>query len=691
MKRVKRSYLTPLLSLVVLLFSVDRSPAQDPLTPEQLLKLKTIGVVQVNPVKSEVIYSVTTPRGPNDRPGGPSQRYFLASMEDWVPAPLFEERPGAGSPQFSSDGKYIGFLYGNKSEPRQVWIMSTMEGDYRELTHEPSGVSQFKWQPGKNGIAYLTEEGTTDRERELTERGYDFIFYEENLKNNRLRMAWYDKEWNQTSVWELTHEGNTWDFEFDRQGSRIAASVSPKNLIDDRYMFRKIFLIDLASGSMKQVSENEGKLGNYSFSPDGRHLAYAAALNINDSQVSQAYVTDLQTGSILNLTPPDFRGHISWVGWKDNSNLLYYAGEGVYPTLSVVPVAGGSRQVILNAADHGIIFGTPHYTSDFRNFIFSGSTPTDPGNLYYWNGKGKPEKVTGLNPELADITLGKQEVIRYKARDGKEIEGILIHPAGYEPGHSYPLIVYVHGGPESHETNGWKSSYSTPGQVMAGKGYLVLYLNYRASTGYGVDFAMEGFMDPAGKEFDDIADGIEWAAREKEADPDRVGLAGGSYGGYASAWFATYYTNYVKAVCMFVGISDVIGKRGTTDIPYEELYVHSGKKLEDQWQLDLERSPIFWAHQSKTATLIYGGAADTRVHPSQSIELYRRMKMNDHPAVRLVQYPGEGHGNRKQVGQIDVLYRQIEWLDWYVRDLHPLNGPMPRLDISDRYGLDWSY
>jgi len=227
--------------------------------------------------------------------------------------------------------------------------------------------------------------------------------------------------------------------------------------------------------------------------------------------------------------------------------------------------------------------------------------------------------------------------------------------------------------------------------VMAGKGYLVLYLNYRASTGYGVDYAMEGFMDPAGKEFDDIADGIEWAVREKGADPDRVGLAGGSYGGYASACFATYYPNYVKAVCMFVGISDVTSKRGTTDIPYEELYVHSGKKLEDQWQLDLERSPIYWAHQSKTATLIYGGAADTRVHPSQSIELYRRMKMNGHPAVRLVQYPGEGHGNRKQVGQIDVLYRQIEWLDWYVRDLHPLDGPMPRLDISDRYGLDWNY
>ena len=166
-------------------------------------------------------------------------------------------------------------------------------------------------------------------------------------------------------------------------------------------------------------------------------------------------------------------------------------------------------------------------------------------------------------------------------------------------------------------------------------------------------------------------------------------MAGGSYGGYASAWFATYYTTYVKAVCMFVGVSNLISKRGTTDIAYEEMYVHSGKALEEQWQMNLERSPIYWAHQSKTATLIYGGAADPRVHPAQSLELHRRMKMNDHPAVRLVQYPGEGHGNRKQVGQIDVLYRQMGWFDWYVRDLKPLDGPMPPLDISDNYGLDW--
>jgi dipeptidyl aminopeptidase/acylaminoacyl peptidase len=377
------------------------------------------------------------------------------------------------------------------------------------------------------------------------------------------------------------------------------------------------------------------------------------------------------------------------VGWKNNETLLCYSGEGVYPKLSEIALESGERSVVLDAQDSGIIFGVPLFTNDGQTFVFRGNTPTDPSNIYAWNGNGDLEKLTDLNPFLKDRLLGEQEVIRYSARDGVEIEGILIKPVGYERDGKYPLVLYVHGGPESHHSNGWLSRYSTPGQVMAGKGYLVAYLNYRASTGYGVDFGMEGLMDPAGKEFDDLADGIEYLVAEKGADGERVGMAGGSYGGYASAWFATYYTKYVKAVCMFVGISDLISKRGTTDIPYEELYVHSGKPLEEQWQMNLERSPVYWAHQSKTATLIYGGADDPRVHPSQSMELYRRMKMNDHPAVRLVQYPGEGHGNRKQVGQVDVIYRQISWLDWYVKDLKPLDGPMPPLDISDKYGLDW--
>jgi dipeptidyl aminopeptidase/acylaminoacyl peptidase len=430
-------------------------------------------------------------------------------------------------------------------------------------------------------------------------------------------------------------------------------------------------------------------LGNYAFSPDGKHLAYAAALERKDHAVSQAFVIPVTGGEAANLTPTNFRGHINWVGWKDKSTVVYKADEGVETTCSLIKLTGNGaeRQVMLNSKDHGVVFDAPNFSSDFKSCAFVGGAPHVPNEVYYWNGK-QIQRLTNVNPWLADRKLGKQEVVRYQARDGAEVEGLLIYPVDYQAGQRYPLVVIVHGGPESHYANRWISRYAEPGQVLAGKGYAAFYPNYRSSTGYGLEYASVGYGDAAGVEFDDIADGIDYLVQQGIADGERVGLGGGSYGGFASAWFATYYTEKVKAVCMFVGISDLISKRGTTDIPYEELYVHSGKKLEEMWDFSLKRSPIYWAHQSKTATLIYGGADDPRVHPSQSLELYRRMKMNNHPAVRLVQYPGEEHGNRKQPGQIDVVHRILAWYDWYVKDAKPLDGPMPPLDLSDKYGLE---
>lgn len=664
---------------------------QELFTPKDLLELKYIGSMQISPDGNKLIYSISTPRNANEKPGSSNQTFYLMDIANGSSTKLFPDNINGSSPRWNQEGNYIAFLLSKNGATRQVFAMPANGGDIIQMTRAETNISSFRWNPDGNGLAYICLDQETEREKELKKRGYGFIFYEENLKNNNLFASTFDENFMHVETKQLTKDVNVWDFEFNHQGSQIVASISSKNLIDHMYMFRKIYVIDIESAKMEQISKHEGKLGNYAFSPDGKHLAYIGAMHINDHGTTQLYTVNLTNKTVINLTPKQFKGHMSWVNWKNNKELLFLSDEGVYPKLNTISLMGGERTIILNSEQKGVIFSAPNYTKDFKSFVFQGSTPYDPGNIYYWNGKKDFKKITNINPQLINKTFGKQDVINYTARDGLKIEGLLIKPVNYNEKSKYPLIVYVHGGPESYHSNRWLSSYSAPGQVMANKGYLVLYLNYRSSTGYGLDFAMEGFMDPAGKEFDDIADGIDYVIKEKGADRNRVGMAGGSYGGYASAWFATYYTDYVKAVCAFVGISNNISRKGTTDIPYEELYVHGGEKLEKIWQISLERSPIYWAHQSKTATLIYGGASDTRVHPSQSIELYRRMKMNDHPAVRLVQYPGEGHGNRMQVGRIDVLYRQIEWLDWYVKDLNPLNGPMPRLDISEQYGLDWEF
>lgn len=659
---------------------------------KDVLRTRTCGEAVISPDGNWIAYTVRTPRDANDKPGSEYSELYLISTQTRQERPFVTGKVNIRRLRWQPNGSSLAFLTRrgkNKDAKTQVWKIPVDGGEAAQVTDYETGIISFEWHPTQNKIAFVATTPMSKKEKQLEKKGYGFIFYEENLKHRNLYLIDLDNKDSKTNVKQLSKDKTVWDFVVSPDGETIAAAMSPENLVDHFYMFKKIYLLDVKSGELTRLTGDEDKkLGNFKFSPDGSKLAIAAALERKDHAVSQVYVIDIKTKELKNLTSPDFRGHVERiVGWKNNKTVMYLSGEGVWPTVSEVPAAGGKRKITLHAQKTGIPFRRINFSKDTKHAAFGGSTSHIPRDLFYLKIGKTPERLVTLNPWIADRKLGEQKVIRYKARDGLEVEGVLILPVGYKEGQRYPLIVSVHGGPEAHRSNDWVTRYSAPAQVLAGKGYAVFFPNYRASTGYGVKFALEGYKDPAGKEFDDIADGIDYFIKEGIADPERVGLGGGSYGGYAAAWFGSYYTKYVRAVCMFVGISNSVSKRGTTDIAYEELYVHSGDPLEKMWKLDLERSPVYWAHQSRTAVLIIGGAADTRVHPSQSMEFYRRLKMNDHPAVRMVQYPGEGHGNRKQPGRIDVLYRRIQWYDWYVKDKKPLDGPLPPLDISEHYGL----
>ena len=264
--------------------------------------------------------------------------------------------------------------------------------------------------------------------------------------------------------------------------------------------------------------------------------------------------------------------------------------------------------------------------------------------------------------------MGTQEVVKYTARDGEyEIEGILFHPLNKAEGQRYPLITVVHGGPEAHLSNGWLTSYSNPGHFGAGLGYAVFYPNYRGSTGRGIEFTYSSQADLAGKEFDDIVDGVDYLIEFGLVDADRVGVTGGSYGGYATAWMSTYYSERFAAGVMFVGISNNLSKWGTSDIPEELYHVHARKRIWDDWQGKLQSSPIYYVDRAKTPLLIMHGKEDTRVHPAQSMELFRHLKVRKPELpVQLVYYPGEGHGNSRSTSRYDYTLRMIDWFNTHL-------------------------
>src|SRR5690606_18025353 len=253
--------------------------------------------------------------------------------------------------------------------------------------------------------------------------------------------------------------------------------------------------------------------------------------------------------------------------------------------------------------------------------------------------------------------LAVQEPIRYRARDGLELEGLLIRPLEERRGQRYPLVIVVHGGPESHFSQGWLSNYTFPAQALAAEGYAAFYPNYRASSGRGVEFSMLDHGDPAGREFDDLVDAKRHLVEIGLADAERVGITGGSYGGFATMWAATALSEHFAAGVAFVGLSDQTFSLGTSDIPNELYQVHTRRWPWDDWQFALERSPIYHAGNARTPLLILHGDQDPRVHPSQSLALYRHIRLRTGTPVRLVWYPGEGHGNRDTAAQLDYALR----------------------------------
>ena len=386
-------------------------------------------------------------------------------------------------------------------------------------------------------------------------------------------------------------------------------------------------------------------------------------------------------GGELRDLLPGLEAHVVTAAWH-GERLVFLVAEGVGTWIGEIAADGSGRKTILAAG--GPIWSGLSLADDGATALV-GSTSEHPDELFHLvagSGAPEPRRLTDSNPWLAEVELAPQEAVRYPARDGLEIEGLLIRPLGEEPGRRYPLVMIVHGGPEAHFSNGWITNYSRPGQALAARGFAVFYPNYRASTGRGVAFSKLDHKDLAGKEFDDLVDGVDYLIASGLVDGEKVGVTGGSYGGFATAWCATYYSERFAAGVMFVGISNNTGKLGTSDIPVELYQVHSRKWPWTDWQFFLERSPVYYVEKAHTPLLIAGGDADPRVHPSQNLQLYRYLKLIGKAPVRLVTYPGEEHGNRRAASRLDFSLRLVRWMEHYLQGPGG-EPPPPEIDYEE--------
>ncbi|WP_232221272.1 S9 family peptidase [Pseudidiomarina salinarum] len=647
--------------LAALITAVSMPLMAREITLEETVTIKSVNSAALAPGAQFAAFTRVNPRQPyKDDDGSPFTELFTVSGEN-EPVPFVTGKEGVGSVAVSPDGSGIYFLSKRGNDKHtSLYRIATSGGEAQKVLSHETAISSYTISGDGRYIAFRAKSKADSDAEKLKKKGFKAEIYEEQLEFTHVWL--WDTQADEAKPVQLTRDVQIWSVDFRPQHEQLLVRTAPTPLVDDNYMSSQYRLIDYAGDAVSDFA-SEGKLGDARFSPDGRYLAVIGAADYNDPSAGRLYVYDTQKDNARTEVLPDYQGHVKDIAWRRNDEVIWLGHRGTTSEVQALTMQWlESRQLL--APGIAVVIDIEAVPGQ-SEVLVRAHKPEHPTELFRLQNQTLI-RLTDSNPWLAEITMPRQESMTYKARDGLELEGIVVYPTDYQSEQRYPLIMVVHGGPEAHYSNGWLDRYASPAKYAAQQGYALFFPNYRGSTGRGVEFSKLGQNDYAGKEFDDLVDGKNHLVETGLADDEKIGITGGSYGGFASAWAATALTEHFDASVMSVGISDNISKFGTTDIPKEMHAVHARSYPWDKWQWYLERSPIYHAEKARTPLLIMHGKEDTRVHPSQSMEMYRYLKTHDNVPVRLVLYPGEGHGNRKAAAQLDYSMRLMRWMEHFL-------------------------
>lgn len=635
--------------------------AKSIMTLQQTVEVKQVSSVAVSPNGKYTAYTLSVPRIAYKDKDGKAYSELHVLDSDGKSRRFVTGKVDVSNIEWSSDSRMIYYLAKrNDDKYTSIYRIAIDGGESEKIISTKNNITAFSLNNKMTRLVYLSKPAKDSSEKTLKEKGFKAKVYEESVKLSGA----YQVDMNNLKAphRKIGVNEHIRSIKFSPVDDRLLMRVTPTALIDDNYVASQYRVYNL-DGKKLNAFKTEGKLTLGSWSKDGKYVAMIGAENKNDPAAGRLYVGSTKSGKISEPVK-NYAGHIKDIGWVSGHQVAYLGHKGTQSEVSIVNL--DNLSVTQKVKPGNFVLKEISIDSSGKVLSATASSDTTPREVVDIS-SGKVKQLTNSNPWLADIEMPKQQTISWKARDGVELEGVLIYPTRYKKNKKYPLIMMVHGGPEAHISDEWLDKYSYPIKHAAGNGFAVFLPNYRGSTGRGVEFSKMGQADYAGAEFNDLVDAISHLSNTGLIDKKKVGITGGSYGGYASAWAATALSEHFAASVMFVGISNQLSKFGTTDIPKEMYNVHARNYPWDKWQWMLERSPIYHTDKAKTPILIMHGEQDTRVHPSQSMELYRYIKTRTDTPARLVLYPGEPHGNKKAAAQLDYSMRLMRWMEFYLK------------------------
>ena len=669
-----------IISLIISLLITTTEVMSETMTLKQTVEKNYTGSGHVSPDGKYIAHSYIVPRKTYVAEDGRAYVELHVSSIDGVVRKFITGEVNVNSIKWSHDSQYIYYIAKrNDDKFMSIYRIAIDGGESQRIVNVKTNITTYSLNKNTSKLIYLAQPIVADSVENLEKKGFKANVYEESVKRSDAYL--FDLMDLTKKHEKLAIDEHILSVEFNPKDDSLLMRVTPTALIDDSYTSSEYRLYNL-TGSVLQAFKTEGKLATAHWSKNGNKVAIIGAENKNDPAAGRLFIGDVKSGKISKPLK-NYLGHVRDIAWISDYQVAMLGHVGTKSEVSIVNL--DNQSVTTRIAPGNVVYTSIDVDDSGKTLIGFGSSDTHPRELFDLS-TTKAKKLTDSNDWLKDIDKPTQQTISYLARDGIELQGVLIYPQDYDKKKRYPLIMMVHGGPESHVSDGWLDTYSYPIKHASGKGFAIFLPNYRGSTGRGIDFSKMGQADYAGSEFNDLVDAITHLSEMGLVDKKRVGITGGSYGGYASAWAATALSEHFAASVMFVGISNQISKFGTTDIPQEMYNVHARNYPWDKWQWMLERSPIYHTDKAKTPLLIMHGDSDTRVHPSQSMELYRYIKTRTDTAVRLVFYPGEGHGNRKTAAQLDYSMRLMRWMEFYLKGKNK-GKAMPPYEIDHQASL----
>ena len=641
MRSARLSAIAALVALGALGASSGSPAAAAPLTPEQALDRRSVGELEFAPDGSRLAFVVTEPARGQTR----ERHIWLLDVAAGRARQITFSSKTERSPRWSPDGDSLAFISDRDGEPHLYILSMRLGGEAIRLVPQDEAVTAFRWSPDGSRIAFLMQEPKPEA-----------LKARENDKDDGRRV---DRDDRHERVWLLdvtshqarqvtTGERRILEIEWLGGDRLVAIAEEPSS---DR-MTSAIYTVDLANGTFTSFASTRGPIGDLSVSLDGRSVAWVGA-RVDGPEPHDVWVktSDAAPKNVTVALDRPVRG----IQWIDGRSIAAVVERGFKTDLETIGLDGALRLV------DGIELNATSFARSTTGMLaYVAESTTDAPELFLKSAGAAPRRVTDLNERWRGVSLTAPTFVHYKSFDGVDIEAALLNPAGGASSAPHlPFVVIVHGGP----TGRWADSFEAWGQLLASRGYAVLYPNIRGSTGYGQRFVEMNRGDWGGADYKDVMAGVDAMVASGIADPNRLAIGGWSYGGYMAAWAITQ-TDRFKAAVSGAPMSDLASEFGTEMGPaYDEWFYGVPYEKPDGF---IKSSPITHIKNAKTPTLILQGEADVTDPIGQSQQLYRGLKRYGVES-ELVLYPREGHGLREEKHLLDRLNRIVDWYDRFLK------------------------